>query len=175
VAALCAVALPVFGRAADAADAAGAARYLAARFAAARFDAARQQRTVAVRFSRTLPVSFMTIVDGNGDGVSAADVAAGIDRVMRPADRIEDHFPRARIGIAGPVPAIEASGMLTSSDDAVRFGVADQLSLSPAGTSSSGTVYITSRTGGQYAVRVSGVTGRARVVRYDGRGAWRSY
>ncbi len=171
--AVMAAAVPGLDRAADTADAAGAARYLASVVARARLDAIRRQRTVAVRFTRQAPMTFAVVIDGDGDGVRADDIAAGIDRVIRPDDRLEDHFPRARFGIGGPVSAIESSGGLTASDHPVRFGAADQLSLTPLGTATGGTAYLTSRAGVQFAVRISGVTGRTRVLRYDhGRAVW---
>lgn len=174
---VCAVltaAVPAFDAAADSAEAGGAARYLASVVARARLDAARGQRAVAVRFTRAAPVTFTVVVDGDGDGVRADDIAAGIDRPVRAADRLEDHFPRVRFGISGPVPGIDEARGLTAADDPVRFGVADQLTLTPFGTATGGTAYLTSRAGVQFAVRISGVTGRTRVLRYDhGRGAWR--
>lgn len=176
---VCAVftaAVPALDRAADTAETAGAARYLAAVIARARVDAARRQRTVAVRFSRATPVTFAVVVDGDGDGVTAADIAAGVDRISRPDDRIDDHFPRVRFGIAGPMPAIDDSSLLTTSDDPVRFGASDQLTLTSLGTATGGTAYLTSRGGVQFAVRISGITGRARVLRYDrGRALWQPY
>lgn len=174
---VCAVltaAVPAFDAAADAAEASGAARYLSGVVARARLEAARSQRTVAVRFSRHVPVTFTVVIDGDGDGVRADDVAAGVDRTMRDADRLEDHFPRVRFGISGPVPGIDETRGLTAADDPVRFGAAAQVTLTPLGTATGGTAYLTSRAGVQFAVRVSGVTGRVRVLRYDhGRAAWR--
>ena len=171
-----AMAVPVLDRAADTADAAAAARYLSGIVARARFDAARQQRARAVRFSRGAPVSFVVVADGDGDGVNSADVDAGVDPVVRPADRLDAHFPRARFGVAGGMPAIDESHWLSSSDDPIRLGSGDQLTLGPLGTGTSGTVYIASRAGAQFAVRIAGVTGRARVLRYDsGPRLWRPY
>ncbi len=173
VCALLTAAVPSFDRAAETAEVAGAARYLASVVARARLDAARRQRSVAIRFLRQSPTAFVVVADGDGDGVRADDIAAGVDRVTRPDDRLEDHFPRARFGIGGPLPAIDDTRMLTASDDPVRFGVADQLTLTPFGTATGGTAYLTSRAGVQFAVRISGVTGRARVLRYDhGRALW---
>lgn len=169
-------AIPGLGRAADTADAAASARYLSSIVARARLDAARRQRTVSVRFSRAAPVTFSVVVDGDGDGVNAADIAAGIDPTIRPPDRLDDHFRRARFGIGGPLPAIDEGRTLTAADDPVRFGVADAITLTPLGTASGGTAYITSRAGVQFALRVSGVTGRTRVMRYDqGRTSWQTY
>lgn len=176
IVALITAAVPTLDRAAETADAAAAARYLAAVVGRARLDAVRRQRTVAVRFSRATPPAFSVVVDGDGDGVNAADIAAGVDRLARADDRIEDHFPRARFGIGGPVPGIDDARLLTAGDDPVRFGVGDAISLTPTGTATSGTAYLTSRAGVQFAVRLSGVTGRTRVLRYDhGRASWRTY
>lgn len=169
-------ALPIFTQMADTADGAAAARYLASQVAHARVDAVRRQRTVALRFARTTPPSFTRLVDGDGDGVTAADLASGVDRPLGPADRLEDHFGRARFGIAAAMPAIDDSRTLSAGDDPIRLGPADQLSLSPLGSATSGTLYIVSRGGRQFAVRIAGVTGRARVLRYDrGGGVWRPY
>ncbi len=174
VCALLTAAVPAFDAAADTAEATGAARYLASVVARARLDAARGQRTVALRFARAAPVTFTVVVDGDGDGVRADDIAAGIDRPTRAADRLEDHFPRVRFGLSGPVPGIDEARGLTAADDPIRFGVADQLTLTPVGTATGGTAYLTSRAGVQFAVRISGVTGRVRVLRYDrGRATWR--
>ncbi|MEZ5294541.1 MAG: hypothetical protein R2745_25900 [Vicinamibacterales bacterium] len=171
-----AVAVPVLTRAQDAADAASAARYVASLVARARFDAARQQRTVALRFLPTTPPSFVRVVDGDGDGVTAADIASGVDRVSGPADRLEDHFQRARFGVTGAVAAIGETRTLGGSDDPIRFGVARQISVSPLGSATSGTAYVTSHAGVQFAVRIAGATGRARILRYDrGRGTWQPY
>ncbi|MGE0812020.1 MAG: Tfp pilus assembly protein FimT/FimU [Vicinamibacterales bacterium] len=173
---LAAIAVPVLSRAQDAAEAASAAHYVASLVARARFDAARQQRTVALRFLATTPPSFVRVVDGDGDGVTAADIASGVDRVSGPADRLEDHFGRARFGVSGAVSAIGETRTLGGSDDPIRFGVARQISVSPLGSATSGTAYVTSEAGVQFAVRIAGVTGRARVLRYDrGRGTWQPY
>lgn len=176
VVALLIAAIPTLDRAADTADAAAAARYLAAVVARARLDAVRRQRTVAVRFSTGTPRVFSVVVDGDGDGVNAADIASGTDRITRADDRIEDHFPRARLGIGGPVTGIDGGSALTAGDDPVRFGAGDTISLTAMGTATSGTAYLTSRAGVQFAVRLSGITGRTRVLRYDhGQASWRSY
>jgi type II secretory pathway pseudopilin PulG len=173
---LLAVAVPSLLRAHDTAEAAGAARYVASVFARVRFDAARRQRTMAVRFARAAPPTFVIVADGDGDGVAAADVAAGIDPVLGPPDRLEDHFRRARFGIATTMPAIDESRTLTPSDDPIRFGTSDHWSVSALGTATSGTVYIASAGGAQFAVRIAGVTGRARVLYFDRGGAtWRPY
>ena len=51
--------------------------------------------------------------------------------------------------------------------DGVRLGVSRLLSMNADGTSSSGTLYLHGRERTQYAVRVLGVTGRVRVLKFD--------
>ncbi|MGE0362126.1 MAG: GspH/FimT family pseudopilin [Vicinamibacterales bacterium] len=174
VAAAAAAGLPIAAHAADAADAAGAARHLASLIARARVEAARRQRVVALRVEQLEGDTRVSLVaDGDGDGVTAADVAAGTDVSLRPPETIGAHFVRARLGIAGGVRGLDGEP-LTSLDDPVRLGAADQLSVGPLGTSTSGTIYVASRGGVQYAVRIAGVTGRVRVLRYVlGAGLWR--
>ena len=163
---LTAASLPILIHTADAADATAAARHIAGLVARARFEAARRNRVVALRFAdQAADPAYTLVADGDGDGVGSADVAAGIDAAFRPPDRLSAHFA-ARFAVAGGIPEIDGTGTLTSLDAPIRLGVARQVSISPIGTATSGTVYIASRRGVQYAVRISGVTGRVRVLRY---------
>jgi type II secretory pathway pseudopilin PulG len=171
-----AVAVPVLDEAQAAAEAASAARFMAGRLAAVRLDAARRGRAVALQFTSGPGPAFTVVVDGNGDGVRAADVAAGVDLPLGPPDRLEHHFRGAAFRVAWTVPAIEAAGTIAAGADPVRIGVADQLTFTPFGTATGGTLYIAGRRGHQFAVRVFGATGRTRVLRFDPGGAtWRPY
>jgi prepilin-type N-terminal cleavage/methylation domain-containing protein len=162
-----ALSVPVLTAAADAAEASAAARHVAGLIARARFEAARRNRVVALRFTTEgAEPAFTLVADGDGDGVSAADVTAGLDVAIRPPDRLSDHFAGARFAVSGALPAIDGDGMITGLDAPIRLGAAHQLSLGPLGTATSGTLYIASRRGVQYAVRIAGVTGRVRVLRY---------
>jgi type II secretory pathway pseudopilin PulG len=174
VAAAGAAGLPIAAHAADAADAAGAARHLTALIARARVEAARRHRVVALRVEGNgADARIGLVVDGDGDGVTAVDIADGTDPLLRPPETIGAHFARARLGIAGGVRGLDGEP-LTSLDDAVRLGAARQLSVGPLGTSTSGTLYVASRGGVQYAVRIAGVTGRVRILRYlAGAALWR--
>jgi type II secretory pathway pseudopilin PulG len=176
VALTAAVAVPILDEAQAAAEAASAARYVAGRLAALRLDAARRGRAVGLRFTAASPRTFTAVLDGNGDGVRAADVAAGVDVPLGPADRLEDHFRNTAFRVVRTVPAIDAAGTVEAGDDPVRLGVADQLTFTPLGTATSGTLYIAGRHGHQFAVRVFGATGRTRVLRFDpGGDTWRPY
>jgi Tfp pilus assembly protein FimT len=134
-----------------------AARYLAGQMALARTQAVTQSTTVALRFQRS-PGGLTIAVyrDGNGNGVRTRDIDSGVDRLVEPPVRLEDLFPGVLIG----VPA-------TSTTTAVELGGSDLLSFTPAGTATSGTISILGRDGSQFAVRVLGVTGRVRLLRFD--------
>ena len=108
-------------------------------------------------------MKFSMVEDGNGDGVRAADVAAQIDRVIEAPLHMSDLFPGAAIGLAAGIPATSP----------VALGGTMILSFTPGGTATSGSVYVVGRDQTQWAVRVLGVTARARVLRYERTtGAW---
>lgn len=168
VASVAAVSAPMLVQVADRAEAAAAARHISALVARARFEAARRSRVVALRFAPGDPraATFVLVADGDGDGVGDADVAAGVDVAIAPPDRLSDHFGDARFAVASDIAGIDGGAMIAAGSDPIRLGSSRQISISPVGTASGGTIYIASRRGAQYAVRLAGVTGRVRVLRY---------
>ena len=101
--------------------------------------------------------------DGNRNGILTVDIQRQVDRLLEPATRLFELFPGVQIGL---VPGMPGS-------DPVQLGRTNILSFSPAGTATSGTVYVRGRDGTQWAVRVLGVTGRTRVLKYVVRtGEW---
>ena len=135
----------------------GAARFLAARMALARTQAVMSGASVGLRFESATDGMHVAIYrDGNRNGVRTTDIARQIDRSVEPPVRLSEQFPGAEIALEPGTPA----------DDAVQIGPTDILSFSPTGTATSGSIYIRSRDGTQWAVRVLGATGRVRVLRY---------
>jgi Tfp pilus assembly protein FimT len=131
----------------------GAARYLAARLAFARSQAVARSANVAILLTMTGDTAVMAIyVDENGNGVRTRDIAGGIDRVTGTPVRLADLFPHVAVSLNDPDNSLATTSVL--------------MSFTPLGTASSGTVYLRGRDGSQYAVRVLGATGRARVLRY---------
>ena len=100
-------------------------------------------------------ISFQTFVDDNHNGVRTADIAAAVDRPIDDPTRLPELFPGVAIALAPELGR-----------DPVQIGASDLLSFSPLGTATSGTIYVRGRDGTQLAVRVLGVTGRTRVLRY---------
>lgn len=161
---LAGLAVPLSTATLDAIRSSSAARYMAARVMEIRMEAVRQSAAVALRFQ---PIgddyTFAPFIDGNGNGVRTADIAAGIDNQIGPAERIGDKFAGVRLALEPGIP--DADGSPTGSADGVRVGTSRILTMTPDGTSSSGTLYLAGK-GGQYAVRVLGATARVRVLHF---------
>ncbi len=142
-----------------------AAGFVATRFRLARAQAAATTVSVGVVFDRVAASwTFRVCEDGNGNGLRRAEIDDGRDVCREGPHDLAALFPGVRIladeGLRGP------DGEPGSSDP-VRFGPSDLASFSPAGTCTAGSVWLQGSGGRQYLVRVAGVTGRTRVLRYD--------
>ena len=168
-----ATALPELQAGLDDARVAGAARYLSSRLAESRFEAINRSREVAIRFSLADGrYSYTVYVDGNGNGVLTRDIQRGVDRPIRGPEKLSDNFRNVDFGTQPGLPAIDAGGGAPGGD-AIKLGVGNSVSFSALGSATSGTIYLTGPSRAQYAVRVTGVTGKIRVYRYNRRtGKW---
>ncbi|HET7698318.1 MAG TPA: prepilin-type N-terminal cleavage/methylation domain-containing protein [Vicinamibacterales bacterium] len=163
---LTAIAVPRSLRALDDFHTRSAARYLAQRIAAARVDAIRRGCAHGLRFAASAADYTITVVaDGNRNGVRTSELASGVDRVLGEPERIDGHFPGVSFGLHEGVP--DADGGPAGTLDGVRIGTARLLIVNVDGTATSGTLYLRGPSRSQYAVRVLGVTGRVRVLRFD--------
>jgi prepilin-type N-terminal cleavage/methylation domain-containing protein len=143
-----------------------AARYLAQRLGDLRLSAIKGSRAHGLRFEPATPdYRFTTVMDGNANGLRTSDIQRGIDRTLTEPDLLGSHFKDVVFGILDGVP--DADGQPANGSDGVRVGVSKLLAMNSDGTSSSGTLYLHGRERAQYAVRVFGVTGRVRVLKYD--------
>ena len=137
-----------------------AARYLASRLALARTQAVARGAAVGLRFDQVpRGVRFSMFLDGNGNGIRAADIQSGVDVPIEPAASLFEQFPGVDIGLTPTSPG----------SDPVQLGQTNLLTFTPTGTATGGTIYIRDREDTQWAVRVLGATGRTRVLRYDPR------
>lgn len=164
LATLTAIAVPLVTNTIDEMRTAMAATYVSGLVMGARVGAVGRSACVALRFE---PADgdyyFGPVVDGNHNGVRTADMARGIDRALRVPERLRDKFPNVSFAIKAGIPDLD--GSTGGARDGVRIGSARILTLSPDGTATSGTLYVSGRRG-QYAVRVLGATGRTRVLQF---------
>jgi type II secretory pathway pseudopilin PulG len=160
------IAVPQGLRALDDFRTRAAARYLAQRLADARLSAIKRSLAHGLRFEAATPdYRITTVVDGNANGLRTSDIQGGLDRTLTQPEPIGSHFRDVVFGILDGVP--DADGQPANGTDGVRVGASKLLAMNPDGTSSSGTLYLHGRERSQYAVRVLGVTGRVRVLKFD--------
>jgi len=151
----------------------GAARYVATRLQRARMEAVHRSAEVAIRFTRT-PTGYVfgVFVDGNANGVLSRDIAAGVDQLLGAAERLADTFSGVDFGTDPGLPPVDTGGTPPGTDP-IRLGAGDLASFSPMGTSSSGSLYVHSRTR-QLVVRIYGDTGKTRVLAFERQtGQWK--
>lgn len=164
------VGLPMLANGSPAQRTRDAAGFLAGQFRLARQRAVMTGRHVAVVFEDVAgEEGWRLCEDGNRDGLSRDDIDVGVDRCEAMAQPLSHRFSQVRIGYVPGVPSPD--GDVGTSP--LRFGTTRMAVFTPTGTASSGTVAVSGEGQNQFAVRVSGVTGRTRVLRFDpGQGAW---
>lgn len=163
------MAIPQVGRQRDALSASGAARHLAGVVHLTRTEAVKRGTHVGLLFQPSGQRSrFALFADGNRDGVRSGDIVAGVDRQVTAWAFLDDNFPRTAFGIVPGVTDPDSGGALSGSP--LKLGGGGLLSFGPTGGATSGTVYLRGPSEQQYAIRILGVTGRSRVLRFDFRG-----
>jgi type II secretory pathway pseudopilin PulG len=168
-----AAAVPFIGDTLETGRLAAASRHLASRFQLARMEAVKRSAYVGVRFEqRGAQYGFTMYFDRNANGIRTRDIASGIDLQLLPFERLPDQFPGIDFGVLGGVSPVDGGTSLSSGSDPIRFGSSSIASFSPNGSATAGSLYIRSQRH-QRAVRVLGVTGRVRTLRFDFRtGTW---
>ncbi len=148
-----------------------AAGYVASTFRLARQNAALRGASEGIVFDFAGGRwQFRVCADGNGNGVRRAELD-GVDACGQARHDLSVLFPEVRIERD---PSVPDPGGGAGSTDPVRFGSADIASFSPLGNGTSGTLYLMAPDNTQYAVRVAGLSGRTRILRYDRTAAaWR--
>jgi type II secretory pathway pseudopilin PulG len=167
VAILSGIAVPQMLASVDDSRTIGAVRYLSSRLQRARMEAVARVAVVSVRFTADATgYSFAVYVDGNGNGVLAADIQRGVDRPVGRPERLSDSFQGVDIGVLANVPAVDA-GSSPPNGDPLKLGASNAISFSPQGSSSSGSVYIRGRGRTQYVIRIFGETGKTRILKFN--------
>jgi hypothetical protein len=169
---LCSLGAPVVSGVVEAARLRHGAGFVATRFRLARSHAAAATVAVGVVFDRSAQGwAFRVCEDGNGNGLRRAEIAAGVDACVEGPHDVSVLFPGVQVAAD---PTLRGPDGEPGSADAVRFGASDLASFSPSGTCSAGSLWLRSPRGEQLIVRVAGVTGRVRILRWDAAaGAWR--
>jgi type II secretory pathway pseudopilin PulG len=172
VGALAALSAPLAASAIDASRARHAAAFMGSRFRLARQQAVALGANVGVVFDQTAGRwSVRVCRDGARNGVRRTDIQSGGDPCFDGPYDVGQMFPTVTIAVD---PTLRGPGGEAGSADPVRFGSANIVSFSPLGSCTAGSLFLQSRGGAQYVVRVGGVTGRIRVLWYEpGTHGWR--
>lgn len=172
---LAGIAVPTIAALRERAEAQAAARYLAAQFHQARSEALARNVCLAFHIREEgSGYTFTLYADGDGDGVSEVDIGAGTDPRISPGERIEQHFSTVTFRVPVDVPEIDGEGWVQAGSAPVRIGRSRLITFSPLGSTTSGTLYLSSGPGTQAAVRLLGATGRIRILWFDPASqAWR--
>ena len=125
--------------------------------------ARRMRRAMAVEFQLGAVAQWRVLVDGNGNGITASDIAAGIDAPAAAWSRVIREGA-ARLAVSRDIPDADGSGTLAAGSTPLRFGVMTRLVFTPHGTSTAGSVYVAGRQGRMYAIRILGSTQRVRLL-----------
>lgn len=150
------------------------AQYLATILQQTQLDALRRGTFVALRLTvGPVDTEWQAFADGNGNGVLARDIDEGIDRPLGPPDQLGVHAREVSLRLNQAVPDMGGAGTLAAGADPLRIGRSNLLSFSPTGSATAGTLYVSAPRGPQMAIRITGPTGRLRLLRFDpGAGAW---
>jgi len=144
----------------------GAVRYLSSRLYRARMESAIRNVDTAVRFAVAgSTIEYFTVVDGNRNGVRAADLQSGVDRIIDHRERLADRFAGVDFGTLPGLPPVDPSGAAPGTDP-IRLGSGDMVTFTPLGSSSPGSLYVRGRGHVQYVLRMFAETGRIRILRY---------
>ena len=166
-----AMAVPLTARSVDTLRARDAAGFITTRIRGARQQAVASGQGVALVFDESEGGWAVRVCqDGNGNGVRRAEIDSGRDVCPEGPWRLFELFPTVTVGRDPSVPGLDDE---PGDSEAVRFGRAAMISCAPSGGCTAGTVFVRSGAGEQFAVRVSGVAGRTRLLRFDrGIGLW---
>ena len=148
-----------------------AAREVWAILTAARGRAVFQNADVGVKWTSGGGDLVLSVYqDGNGNGVTTADIRKGVDRLVAGPYWMHGKYPGISFsfvpGFNGLDPAGEPIGDL---GDPLRFGKSDICTFSPLGKASPGSVYLSNKKRRQAAVRVTPANAKIQIFTWHGK------
>lgn len=138
-----------------------AARGVVADIRAMAQESRRLRRALAVEFDLRDRPRWRLIDDGNGNGVTLADIAAGVDRARDWTPVVREG--RAVLAVTRDVPSSDGAGVVRAGSAPVVLGAGTRLTVTPRGTASAASLYLAGPRGAMYVVRVLGTTQRIRL------------
>ena len=140
----------------------GAAQRFKAEFMRARSIATMKNTQTAIRFetgAQGIPM-YATYIDGNFNGILAADIANGVDPRIAGPFRLDAGQSGVEVGVLPDAPSPDGGRLGL---EPIRFGNSRMVSFSPLGTGTPGTFYLRTRSS-MAGVRVTGGSARVRIM-----------
>jgi prepilin-type N-terminal cleavage/methylation domain-containing protein len=108
--------------------------------------------------------------DGNGNGVTTADIKKGIDRLVAGPYWMHGKYPGITFSFVPGFDGLDPGGApIGSLTDPLRFGRSDICTFSPLGKASPGSVYLSNRKRRQAAVRVTPANAKIQIFTWHGK------
>ncbi|HEX5854207.1 MAG TPA: hypothetical protein VFZ57_01190 [Thermoanaerobaculia bacterium] len=108
--------------------------------------------------------------DGNGNGVTTADIRKGVDRLVAGPYFLRGKYPGITFSFVPGFDDVDPGGAAIGNlADPVRFGASDICSFSPLGKASPGSVYLSNRKHRQAAVRVTPFNAKIQIFTWHGK------
>jgi type II secretory pathway pseudopilin PulG len=108
--------------------------------------------------------------DGNGNGVTTADIKKGVDRLVAGPYWLRGKYPGISFSFVPGFDDLDPGGApIGNLTDPLRFGRSDICSFSPLGKASPGSVYLSNRKRRQAAVRVTPANAKIQIFTWHGK------
>lgn len=108
--------------------------------------------------------------DGNGNGVTTADIKKGVDRLVAGPYWFRSKYPGISFSFVPGFDDLDPGGApIGPLTDPLRFGRSDICSFSPLGKASPGSVYLSNRKRRQAAVRVTPANAKIQIFTWHGK------
>jgi len=108
--------------------------------------------------------------DGNGNGVTTADIKKGVDRLVAGPYWLRGKYPGISFSFVPGFDDLDPGGApIGPLTDPLRFGRSDICSFSPLGKASPGSVYLSNRKRRQAAVRVTPANAKIQIFTWHGK------
>jgi prepilin-type N-terminal cleavage/methylation domain-containing protein len=128
-------------------------------------------RSVALRFSFSGTAwQYAVYQDGNGNGVTNADILSGVDRCLDPPRNLMPEGSLCRVGIGPGATDPDSLQPIPSSTNPIAFNGSMLCSFSSDGSGTPGSIYLTDGLAVTAIVRSSGASGRITVLLFRGPG-----
>jgi type II secretory pathway pseudopilin PulG len=106
--------------------------------------------------------------DGNGNGVTTADIRKGVDRLVAGPYWMKGKYPHITFSFLPDFKGLDPSGNpIGNLSDPIRFGRGDICTFAPDGQASPGSVYLSNGVDRQSVVRVSPANGRIQIFDFE--------